>query len=99
VRNPVQLGLGRHYHSRGVKSTLHPGMDYKGFLDRVERVAIGKPLDGRDLLPVCFHGRYQATVHALTHHDDRTGAALAFTAPSLVPVSCKSSRMISSSVL
>src|SRR5262249_46271321 len=54
ARIAVQQCLGRENHARRTKATLHRAVLRKGFLDWMELVALGEPLDGGDLPPLRF---------------------------------------------
>ena len=47
----------------------------EGLLDRMQRVAVGEPLDGADLAPVGLHREHQARAHGDVVEDDGAGAA------------------------
>src|SRR6478672_6385194 len=70
-----------HDHARGAEAALEPVLVPERLLQRVERGAVGHPLDGLDLVPVGLDREDGAGLRALAVEVDGARAAVAGVAP------------------
>src|SRR5262249_37346672 len=62
------------------KATLHRTVLRKGFLHRVDLIALSQPLDRQHLVPLGFEGKNETRINRFAVQQHRTGAALALAA-------------------
>jgi hypothetical protein len=70
-------GHRRHDLAGRTEAALETVMVDEGLLDRVQRIAVRQPLDGRDLTAVDGGGKHHAGIHPPAIEVDGAGAALA----------------------
>ena len=61
----------------GAEAALQAVLLHEALLHRVERAAVGQPLDGAHLVPVGHRGEHGAGLHRLAVDQDDAGAAVA----------------------
>ena len=64
-----------HQEARRAEAALQAVMIDEGLLQRMQRVAVGEPLDGADLPALRLHREHQAGAHGDVVEDDGAGAA------------------------
>jgi hypothetical protein len=73
----AQHADGRTDLPRGTIAALESVVRDERFLQRMQIVAVGQPLDRRDRLPVVHHRQREARIDPAASHQYRAGAALA----------------------